>query len=106
MGDVSLSTRTRMGDISRTCEEWNVYIGGKETSSGEVPEHGEAIDEDKDGSPDYPPDGQVWLEAIPIDQGLAVDTLSLHAIVCMWMSRGAPKRNQTAATHRRQDKSG
>jgi len=56
-----------MGRKSRTCKERDVYVGGKETGGSEVPEHREAVDKYKDRGPEYAPDGQIWLETVPID---------------------------------------
>ena len=43
--------------ITRTCEDRNVYIGGKEPGGSEFPEDREAVDEDKESSPEYTPHG-------------------------------------------------
>ena len=47
--------KARVERISRTCEDRNVYIGGKEPGGSEFPEHREAVDKDKESSPEYTP---------------------------------------------------
>ena len=71
-----------MGRINRTCKDRNVYIRGKEPGGSEVPEHREAIDNDKESGPEYTPHGQIWLQIARIYEGLAVDSLDLQTIVC------------------------
>jgi hypothetical protein len=85
-----------MGCKSRTCEDRNVYIRSKETGGSEVPEHREAIENDKDNGPEYAPHGQIWLQAVRVYEGLAVDALGSQAIVWICMSTGADKRNVTS----------
>lgn len=67
--------------MNRTCKDRDVYIGGKETSGSEVPEHTEAVDKDENDSPEYAPDGQIRLKTVPIDKRFAVDILGPEAIV-------------------------
>ena len=46
-----------MSRMSRTCKDRNVYVRGKEAGRSEFPEHREAVDKDKDSSPEYTPYG-------------------------------------------------
>ena len=56
--------------------------GSKEAGRVEVPEDGEAVDEDEYRDPERAPVGQVRLERVPVEQLLAVEALRLETAIC------------------------
>ena len=57
--------------------------GCEEVGRVEVPEDGEAVDEDEDDDPEDAPDREVRLEVAVVHELLAVQALRLHSTVCI-----------------------
>ena len=64
-------------------EEGDVDVGGEEVWGAEVPEDGEAVDEDEEGRPEDTPVRKPGLETAVVDELFAIETLCLEAGVCV-----------------------
>lgn len=75
--------------------------GSQERRRGEVPEHGEAVDEDEERQPADAPPRQVRLQAVGVRELRAVKALLRVALVCVRGQRVNSTRGAAAIkTHR------